>query len=161
MTGRAARGARAPGDAALIVTAFAVPSTSGRAALVPVFVALATVLADRPRLVRALALLFPTVILLSAVASLLGAGAHLITSQILVTATGTGFDFATWMILGLPLAIVSSHAAAELVLLLFTSADDRRGRLTVTAATSARRPTPRSPGRSPSPNPAPPFCWSW
>ncbi|WP_277371580.1 SLC13 family permease [Rhodococcus rhodochrous] len=121
--------------AALIVTAFAVPSTSGRAALVlPVFVALATVLADRPRLVRALALLFPTVILLSAVASLLGAGAHLITSQILVTATGTGFDFATWMILGLPLAIVSSHAAAELVLLLFTSTDDRRGRLTVTAA---------------------------
>ena len=120
--------------AALIVTAFAVPSTSGRAALVlPVFVALATVLADRPRLVRALALLFPTVILLSAVASLLGAGAHLITSQILVTATGTGFDFATWMILGLPLAIVSSHAA-ELVLLLSTSADDRRGRLTVTAA---------------------------
>src|SRR5690606_10734486 len=97
-------------------------------------VALATVLADRPRLVRALALLFPTVILLSAVASLLGAGAHLITSQILVTATGTGFDFATWMILGLPLAIVSSHAAAELVLLLSTSADDRRGRLTVTAA---------------------------
>ncbi|MFD6856750.1 SLC13 family permease [Rhodococcus sp. NPDC060090] len=120
--------------AALVVTAFAVPSTSGRAALVlPVFVAIAAVLSDRPRLVRALALLFPTVILLSAVASLLGAGAHLITSQIVATATGAGFDFATWMLLGLPLAIVSSHAAAELVLRMFTAADDRRRHLTITA----------------------------
>jgi solute carrier family 13 (sodium-dependent dicarboxylate transporter), member 2/3/5 len=120
--------------AALVVTAFAVPSTSGRAALVlPVFVAIATVLADRPRIVRALALLFPTVILLSAVASLLGAGAHLITSEIVATATGDGFDFATWMILGLPLAMVSSHAAAELVLRLFTTAQDRQESLTITA----------------------------
>lgn len=120
--------------AALVVTAFAVPSTSGRAAIaLPVFVAIATVLADRPRLVRGLALLFPTVILLSAVASLLGAGAHLITSQIVTTAIGSGFDFATWMLLGLPLAIVSSHAAAELVLWMFTDADDRRRHLSITA----------------------------
>lgn len=120
--------------AALVVSAFAVPSTSGRAALVlPVFVAIATVLADRPRLVRALALLFPTVILLSAVASLLGAGAHLITSRIVTTATGSGFEFATWMLLGLPLAIVSSHAAAELVLWMFTDAEDRHRGLSITA----------------------------
>ena len=61
---------------ALVITTFAVPSTSGRAALaLPVFVCLARVFTDRPQLVRALALLFPTVILLSAVGSLLGAGA--------------------------------------------------------------------------------------
>jgi solute carrier family 13 (sodium-dependent dicarboxylate transporter), member 2/3/5 len=52
--------------AALVVTTFAVPATSGRAALaVPVFTALASAI-DRRRVVHALALLFPTVILLSA-----------------------------------------------------------------------------------------------
>jgi len=112
--------------AALVVTTFAIPSTSGRAALaLPVFVCLATVLADQPRLVRALALLFPTVILLSAVGSLLGAGAHLITSQVLATATGTGLSFVDWVVLGLPLAVLSSHLAAELVLVVFTRSEDR------------------------------------
>lgn len=75
--------------AALVVTAFAVPATSGRAALaLPVFLALAKALADRTRLVVMLALLFPTVILLSAVATLIGAGAHLITVGVLWEQTG-------------------------------------------------------------------------
>lgn len=112
--------------AALVATAFAVPATSGRAALaLPVFLALARVLTHRPALVRMLALLFPTVILLSAVASLIGAGAHLITVQLLTTAGHESFDFASWLILGLPLALVSSHLAAELVLLLFTTTAER------------------------------------
>ncbi|WP_262925548.1 SLC13 family permease [Kocuria atrinae] len=56
----------------LVATAFAIPSTSGRAALaLPIFVALAQALHDRKRLVLALSLLFPSVILLSAVASYL------------------------------------------------------------------------------------------
>lgn len=120
---------------ALVVTTFAVPSTSGRAALaLPVFVALATAFSDRPRLVRALALLFPTVILLSAVGSLLGAGAHLITSEILRRAVGEGISFVDWLLLGLPLAVVSSHLAAELVLLLFTGAEERRRPLVLAPA---------------------------
>lgn len=118
--------------AALILTAFAVPSTSGRAALaVPIFVVLATVLSDRPQLVRVLALLFPTVILLSAVASLLGAGAHLITSAVVVEATGSGFGFAGWALLGIPLAVLTSHLAAELVLLLFADREERNRPLAV------------------------------
>lgn len=126
--------------AALVVTTFAVPSTSGRAALaLPVFLALARVLGDVPRLVRALALLFPTVILLSAVGSLLGAGAHLVTSQVLLTATGEGFTFVDWLVLGLPLAVVSSHVAAEVVLLLFTDRATRRARVSV-AVTDLQRP---------------------
>jgi anion transporter len=121
--------------AALVVTTFAVPSTSGRAALaLPVFTALAAALRQWPRLVRALTVLFPTVILLSAVGSLLGAGAHLITSQIVDAATGSGFGFVTWLILGLPLAVVASHAATEIVLALFTCGADRRRRLTITVA---------------------------
>ncbi len=130
----------------LVVTAFAVPSTSGRAALtLPVFVALAKVLSEHRRIVLALSLLFPTVILLSAVASYLGAGAHLITSQILSTSGHEGFSFATWLIYGLPLAVVSSHLSAELILVLFTRHADRRLRLNVTVDDmAAHSPVPLS-----------------
>lgn len=118
----------------LVVTAFAVPATSGRAALtLPVFVALAQVLRGRTRVVLALSLLFPSVILLSAVGSYLGAGAHLITSQILQAAGHEGFSFATWLVYGLPLSLVSSHACAELILWLFTQRHDRRAQLSITA----------------------------
>lgn len=119
--------------AALVVTAFAVPATSGRAALaLPVFLALAKVLADRKRLVVMLALLFPTVILLSAVATLIGAGAHLITVSVLWETTGQHIGFTQWLLLGLPLAVVSSHLAAEVVLLTTTRRADRRGPVRIT-----------------------------
>ncbi|MDI3422769.1 SLC13 family permease [Streptomyces luteolus] len=120
--------------AALVVTAFAVPATSGRAALaLPVFLALAKVLSDRKRLVVMLALLFPTVILLSAVATLIGAGAHLITVSVLWEATGDRIGFTQWLLLGLPLAVASSHLAAEIVLLTTTRRADRRGPVRITA----------------------------
>lgn len=134
--------------AALVVTTFAVPATSGRAALsLPVFIAIGTALMSQgkqhERLVRALALLFPTVILLSAVGSLLGAGAHLVTSRVVQTATGTGFDFAEWLLLGLPLALVSSHLAAELVLFGFLSREERRRPVALTIdGLAAASPTP-------------------
>ncbi|WP_210587326.1 SLC13 family permease [Streptomyces sp. GESEQ-35] len=120
--------------AALVVTAFAVPATSGRAALaLPVFLALAKALADRKRLVVMLALLFPTVILLSAVATLIGAGAHLITVSVLWEAAGERIGFTEWLLLGLPLAVASSHLAAEAVLLTTTRRADRRGPVHITA----------------------------
>ncbi|RKN09280.1 SLC13 family permease [Streptomyces radicis] len=120
--------------AALVVSAFAVPATSGRAALaLPVFLALARALGERKRLVVALALLFPTVILLSAVATLIGAGAHLITVSVLWEATGERVGFHQWLLLGLPLAVVSSHLAAEVVLLVTTRREDRRGPVLITA----------------------------
>ncbi|WP_081240571.1 SLC13 family permease [Streptomyces viridosporus] len=119
---------------ALVVTAFAVPATSGRAALaLPVFLALAKALADRRRLVVMLALLFPTVILLSAVATLIGAGAHLITVSVLWEATGERVGFTEWLLLGLPLAVASSHLAAEVVLLTTTRRADREGPVLITA----------------------------
>lgn len=110
----------------LVVTAFAIPATSGRAALaLPIFLALRGSLRDRPNVTKMLSILFPTVILLSAVSSFLGAGAHLITSQVLESAGLRGFDFASWLLLGLPLAMVSSVLATELVLRLFTSKSDQ------------------------------------
>lgn len=120
--------------AALVAAVFAIPATSGRAALaLPVFVALARTLGDRRRMVLALALLFPTVILLSAVATLIGAGAHLITVGILADTTGERIGFTRWLLLGTPLALVSSHLAAELILLLTTGRDDRRRPMSIRA----------------------------
>lgn len=121
--------------AGIEVTAVLVPSTGGRAALVvPVYVALATAFAERERLVRALAVLFPTVVLLSAIATLVGAGAHLITAQVLATTAGTSISFGQWLLWGVPFAVVSSHLAAELVLLLFTRRQDRTTPLRVDSA---------------------------
>ncbi|MGH8931598.1 MAG: SLC13 family permease [Egibacteraceae bacterium] len=74
--------------AVVLGTSFVVPATSGRAALmVPVFAALAEPIGDR-RVTRALALLFPSMILLSAVASLLGAGAHLVAAELIASLGG-------------------------------------------------------------------------
>lgn len=130
--------------AALLVSAFAVPSTSGRAALtVPVFTALAGVLAQRDRVVKAFAVLFPTVILLTAIATLIGAGAHLVTNEVLATATGQRIDFAQWLLLGIPLAVLSAHSATELVLRLFTTRVDRLAPLRIRPADLAGAiPTP-------------------
>ena len=129
--------------AGLVVTAFAIPATSGRAVLaLPIYAAIVAALPDRPALHRALGLLFPTVILLSAVGSLLGAGAHLITSQLLAEATGEGFSFVTWLVLGLPLAVVSSHLACELILFRFTDRAERRTPLRVELSAFADEATP-------------------
>ncbi|MGW6937024.1 SLC13 family permease [Lentzea sp. NPDC054927] len=109
---------------ALLLTAFFVPSTSGRAALtLPVYDELRGRLNER--VARALGVLFPSVILLTAVATLVGAGAHLITNSLLEAATGQGIGFGWWLLLGVPLAAVSAHVTAEIVLWLFTSRADR------------------------------------
>ncbi|MDF2506838.1 MAG: transporter [Microbacterium sp.] len=124
---------------ALTVTAFAVPATSGRAALaVPVFTAVSSALPGRERVTRSLALLMPTVVLLSAVGSLLGAGAHVITDQLLRAAGEQGFTFLSWLWFGLPLAIVSSHLACEIILWRFLRREDRSTPLRMDAAEIGR-----------------------
>ena len=131
---------------ALLISTFAVPATSGRAALaLPVFVGLATMLSQHRRLVVCLALLFPTVILLSAIGSLLGAGAHLVTNEILSESVHKSFSFDQWLVLGLPLAVVWSHLAAEVILLRFTRAEDRSSRISVPASAWAAE-GPAAPG---------------
>jgi solute carrier family 13 (sodium-dependent dicarboxylate transporter), member 2/3/5 len=114
---------------AVLATAFVIPATSGRAALlVPVFLGLATALKDR-RVVRALALLLPSVVLLSAAASLLGAGAHLITSEVLRAGGYDGIGYLRWLVLGLPFALVSCLLTCEVVLRMFLTAEERTRRL--------------------------------
>ncbi len=82
----------------IVLTAFLVPSTSGRAALLlPVFVGVTAALKNE-RITRALALLFPTAILLSACASLIGAGAHLVAVEFMA-GLGTEINFLRWLAL--------------------------------------------------------------
>ncbi|TWI33199.1 SLC13 family permease [Paracoccus sulfuroxidans] len=114
---------------AIAATAFVLPSTSGRAALLmPIFVALIPALPD-PRLVRPLALLFPTVILLSAGASLIGAGAHLLAVESIRAATGLRIGYLDWALLGLPFALLASLAGCLLILWIFVPAGLRSVRI--------------------------------
>ncbi len=121
---------------AIIMTAFFIPSTSGRAALlVPVFMALAGAIAN-PRVVKALAILFPTIILLSAVASMIGAGAHLVTADLVAQIGGEQLNFMRWMLLGTPLALVSSYASAWVILHVFLTKTERSERLNFSSSAS-------------------------
>jgi di/tricarboxylate transporter len=110
-------GALFHGLAGLIaLTALVVPSTSGRAALMlPVFLALADALpTDRMR--RALALLFPTAILLSASGSLIGAGAHLVAVDAIARLGGPKLGYLDWLMVMGPFAVVTTHAATQILL---------------------------------------------
>ncbi|WP_298145073.1 SLC13 family permease [uncultured Acinetobacter sp.] len=110
----------------IVFSAFIIPSTSGRAAIIlPIFLALLDRLHNHPHLIKALSLLCPSIILLSAVASYFGAGAHLITNQILLDQGYASFSLLNWLWLGLPFALISSLACTELILRLFTTAQDR------------------------------------
>lgn len=110
----------------IIGSAFLVPSTSGRAALLlPVFVVLARSIGDT-RITRALTLLFPSVILLSACASLLGAGAHLVAVDFMRHMGHTPPSFIGWAVLAAPFAVISSFAASFMIGRLFLSAAQRQ-----------------------------------
>lgn len=110
----------------IVATAFVVPSTSGRAALLlPLFLVLARAVAE-PRIVRALALLFPSVILLSAGASMLGAGAHLLALDLMRRLGLEAPGFLGWIWLAAPFSIACCLAAAETISRLFLDAGERR-----------------------------------
>lgn len=108
-------------------TAFLIPSTSARAALcVPVFLALAGAIPN-PRIVRALALLFPTTVLLSAGASLTGAAAHVMALELAMSANVTiDIDFLLWAALALPPSLAICAVASALIYCLFLTHADRR-----------------------------------
>lgn len=112
--------------AANLITALFIPATSARAALMaPVFLALNQRL-NQPRVGKVLALVFPTAILLSAAASLTGAGAHLLTADLVAQLGGERLDFLRWLVLGLPFALVSSFGSTWVILRLFLTGPERR-----------------------------------
>jgi di/tricarboxylate transporter len=113
--------ARTVGDAvgwltaAIVPLAFIIPSTSARAAMVlPVFHDLANAVRDRHAR-RAFGLLIPSVILVSTVGSLVAAGSHLISEQLLEQATGETIGYLRWLMWGAPIAVVASAATAVVI----------------------------------------------
>ena len=119
--------------AANIVTALFIPATSARAALMaPIFLALNQHF-NHARIGKVLALVFPTAILLSAAASLTGAGAHLLTADLVAQLGGERLDFLRWLTLGLPFALVSSFGSTWVILRLFLTETERRQALALQA----------------------------
>lgn len=110
---------------ALFGAALFIPSTTGRAAFsIPLFESF-TLSFNQHRITRALALLFPTIIEFSAISSLLGAAAHLVSIDILVKMGFPTITFLQWLIWGLPLAIVTCVIANIVILHLFLTKEER------------------------------------
>lgn len=118
---------------AIFLSAFIIPATSGRAALMlPFFTALSHGIGNQ-RVSKALALLFPTIILLSASGSLIGAGAHLVTVDILSHMGNDKISFWQWLVWGLPFALVSCFLSTWIILRLFLTRAERKLPLRLTA----------------------------
>ncbi|WP_299744016.1 SLC13 family permease [uncultured Tateyamaria sp.] len=118
---------------AISATAFLLPSTSGRAALLlPVFLGLLAALPDR-RLIKPLALLFPTAILLSAGGSLIGAGAHVVAVEAINATGGPRIGYLDWLRIGAPLAGASVVLATVLIFAIFVPRDLQRARIVPSA----------------------------
>ncbi len=100
----------------LIPLAFLIPSTSGRAAVTfPIFRSVAAAIDDK-RTIRALAILMPTVILVSTIVSLVGAGSHLVASELLEQISGQHISFTQWVLYGLPFGIVASYISCWVIM---------------------------------------------
>lgn len=109
----------------IFATAFIIPSTSARAAmLAPVYLGIAVAIGNA-RVNRALALLFPSVILLSAGASLIGAGAHLVAAGMMERLRGQSPDFLGWVALAGPFSLLCSLLACAVLLRFFLTREER------------------------------------
>ena len=116
--------------AVLLITALVIPSTSARAALLaPVYLAM-TAAFQNERLNRALAIALPVNILLTAIGSLVGAGAHLVINDTLGQLVGSRFSFMEWLLLGLPFAAISAFGSTWMILRIFLTRQERSLRLT-------------------------------
>lgn len=90
----------------------------------PVYLGLSSAIGSA-RVSRALGLLFPTVILLSAGASLIGAGAHLVAAGFLSRLTGGQPDFIGWLVLAGPFSLVTCLIACAILLHVFLTREER------------------------------------
>jgi anion transporter len=103
----------------IIPLSFLIPSTSGRAAVTfPIFKSVTTEMQD-PKITRALSLLIPSVILVSTIVSLVGAGSHLIANELLLQMNQQHISFGQWALYGLPFGIVASALTCWVITTVF------------------------------------------
>jgi len=117
--------------ALLLPLTFLIPSTSGRAAVVlPLYTDVTRAIDDR-RVSRALSLLIPTVILVSTIGTLVGAGSHLIANNLLAEVADQRISFLQWALYGAPFAVVASLLSCAVVLRLYLDPGRRARRVDV------------------------------
>jgi anion transporter len=128
----------------IIPLSFLIPSTSGRAAVtLPIFRSVTGELRD-PKITRALGILIPTIILVSTIVSLVGAGSHLIANELLLQMTQQHLSFGQWALYGLPFGVVASLLSCGVILTLFLDRDRRKQPIHLPASLSANTPLNRS-----------------
>jgi di/tricarboxylate transporter len=134
--------------ALIAATAFLIPSTSARAVLLlPLFTVLAAnmarsdgLAAGHQRVTRAMALVFPSVILLSAGASLLGAGAHLLALDALRRLGQAVPGVLGWALWAAPFAALSCALATLVITRLFLTRAERGATLKLPSAPAGPLP---------------------
>ena len=110
-------------------TCLFIPSTSGRAAVVlPVFQAISKEIGSR-RITKALAILMPTVILVSTSSTIIGAGSHLIALDMLKEFNNKNITFVKWLIWGLPFGVIMSFICCRVILFLFLDKEEVKTKL--------------------------------
>ncbi|WP_309132578.1 SLC13 family permease [Brevibacterium sp.] len=142
LTALALRRSRTVGETFWLVTivllplSVFIPSTSGRAAVVlPLFRTLSDLFADR-RITRALALLMPTIILVTTISTLIGAASHLIAVDLLRQLTGDTITFAHWALWGVPFGLAAALASCWVVTRMFLDPELRARRLPAPASST-------------------------
>lgn len=128
----------------MIPLSFLIPSTSGRAAVtLPVFRSVTSELRD-PKIIRALALLIPTVILVSTIVSLVGAGSHLIANEFLLQMAQQQVSFAQWALYGLPFGVVASLLSCWVIMRLFLDRNRLKQAIHLQIGNTTKTPWSRS-----------------
>lgn len=115
----------------LIPLSFFIPSTSGRAAvMMPVFRSITEATEDK-KITRAVALLLPTIILVSTITTLIGAGSHLIANDLLAQISDGRISFARWALWDAPFGIVASYVSCWVITKLFLDKEHLGRRLDI------------------------------
>lgn len=98
---------------------FFVPSTSGRAAVVmPIFHSISHTVGEKA-IRRTLALLIPTIILVTTISTLIGASSHLIAVDMLRQTFNQNISFAQWVLWGFPFGVTASYVSCWVIMRLF------------------------------------------
>jgi anion transporter len=109
----------------LLLLSFVIPATSARAALMlPIYMVLAQSTTNS-NVRKGLAVLFPTIIVLSCVTSYLGAAANLMTVEFIEQYFAQKISYSEWLVLGLPFGLASCFISTWVILHVFLNKQER------------------------------------